>query len=366
MSGTPVGDGIFLQGSTMTLSGTGVASGVTVLDQLSSSGTQTGVAGTYKISYNANIAVQTMQANDSVTNNTNLYVTSVSSETILPGQIFKLGSQYFNIDSVVSSGVYGISSTGTIASIYPQTITTSFSFSNSIVVNVRIPDGYYTAEALNYFLQNIMIANNCYLTDNTGSGINTYYFEIMQNSTYYGFQINVYPLPKVLPTSLAYPSGASWTLLNDSNTYTPVMSFGAGLQKYFGFSSSIVSKTSGQISINLEGTMSIPATITTLQNSQTNVHLSNKTYTFISDACPQVTWVNSLVMDCNLINSKYNSERSSIFYSIPLSAGFGNLITIPPYQPCLCSITSGIYQTIELSFYDTQSFQSFAAIAMLR
>jgi hypothetical protein len=204
-----------------------------------------------------------------------------------------------------------------------------------------------------------MIANNCYLTDNTGSGINTYYFEIMQNSTYYGFQINVYPLPKVLPSSLAYPSGASWTLLNDSNTYTPVLSFGAGLQRYFGFSSSIVSKTSGQISINSEGTMSIPATTTTLQNSQTNVHISNKTYTFISDACPQVTWVNSLVMDCNLINSKYNSERSSIFYSIPLSASFGNLITIPPYAPCLCSITSGIYQTIELSFYDTQGIPIF-------
>ena len=132
-----------------------------------------------------------------------------------------------------------------------------------------------------------MIANNCYLTDSSGTGINTYYFEIMQNSTYYGFQINIYPLPKVLPTSLAYPSGASRTLLNDSNTYTPVMSFGAGLQKYFGFSSNIVTKTSEQISINLEGTMSIPATITTLQNSQTNVHSSNKTYTFISDGCPQ-------------------------------------------------------------------------------
>ena len=140
VSGTPVGDGIYLQGSTMTLSGTGINSGVTVLDQISSTGTETGVAGTYKISYNPNTAVQTMQGNDSVTNNSNLYVTSVTSGTIVSGQIFKLGSQYFNIDSIVSNGVYGISSTGTIASIYPQTITTSLSFSNSIVVNV-----YYTA-----------------------------------------------------------------------------------------------------------------------------------------------------------------------------------------------------------------------------
>ena len=203
------------------------------------------------------------------------------------------------------------------------------------------------------------IQNNCYLTDSAGSGINTYYFEILQNSVYYGFQFNVYPLPKVLPTSLSYPPNASWTLLNDSNTYTPTISIGAGLQKYFGFSSNIISKTNGQISINENNIMSIPASTTTLQNSQTTLYLSSssamaRTYTFLSDTCPNITTVNSLVVDCNLINSKYNSERSSIFYSVPLSASFGNLIVINPYAPCLCNITGGIYQSIELSFYNTE------------
>ena len=150
-----------------------------------------------------------------------------------------------------------------------------------------------------------------------------------------------------------------WVLLNDSNTYTPTISIGQGLQKYFGFSSSIVAKTNGQISNNENNIMSIPSSTTTLQNSQTTLYLMSsssamvKTYTFLSDTCPNITTVNSLVVDCNLINSKYNSERSSIFYSVPLSASFGNLIVINPYSPCLCSITSGYYQTIELSFYDT-------------
>jgi hypothetical protein len=162
---------------------------------------------------------------------------------------------------------------------------------------------------------------------------------------------------------LSYPAGASWVLLNDSNTYTPTISIGQGLQKYFGFSSSIVAKTNGQISIDDNNIMSIPASTTALQNSQTTLYLSSgsvtKTYTFLSDVCPNITTVNSLVVDCNLINSKYNSERSSIFYSVPLSASFGNLIVINPYAPCLCSITSGYYQTIELSFYDTQGIPIF-------
>jgi hypothetical protein len=59
-------------------------------------------------------------------------------------------------------------------------------------------------------------------------------------------------------------------------------------------------------------------------------------------------------MDCNLIVSKYNSERSNTFFSIHLSSSFGNLITVGPVPPCLCSMFGGIYDRIELSFYDTQ------------
>jgi len=359
VSGTPVGSGIFLPGTTMTLSGVGIGSNVVVLDQISSSGSLTGVAGVYKISYNSNTAVQTMYANDSIINNTNLYVSSVSSGSIIPSMQFQIAGQTITINSLVSPGIYSISSSsGTIPSIYPQQISASTNFSNSITLNVTIPNGYYDASSLNYFLQNVCIANNCYLTDATGSGINTYFFEILQNSTYYGFQINVYPLPKVLPNTLVYPSGASWTLLNDGNSYTPVLSIGAGLQKYFGFSSNIKSKTSGQIAIDSNGIMNIPASVTTLQNSQTNLYLSNsatvvKTYTFISDVCPIIHTVNSLVMDCNLITSRFNTDRSNTFFSIPMSASFGNLITVGPFPPCLCSIYGGIYQQIELSFYDT-------------
>jgi len=360
VSGSPIGNGIFLPGSTMTLSGAGISSNVQVLDQISSSGSLTGVAGVYKVSYNSNTPVQTIYANDSVSNNTNLYVSSVSSGSIIPNMQFQIAGQTITINSLVSPGIYSISSSsGTIPSIYPQQISASTNFSNSITLNVTIPNGYYDASTLNYFLQNVCIANNCYLTDAAGSGINTYFFEILQNSTYYGFQINVYPLPKVLPSTLAYPSGASWTLLNDGNNYTPVLTIGSGLQKYFGFSNNIISKTSGQIAIDSSnGFMNIPASVTTLQNSQTSLYLSNsatvvKTYTFISDVCPIIHTVNSLVMDCNLITSKFNTDRSNTFFSIPMSASFGNLITVGPFPPCLCSIYGGIYQQIELSFYDT-------------
>jgi hypothetical protein len=209
VSGTPVGNGIFLLGSTMTLTGTGVNSNIQVLDQLSSTGSLTGVAGVYKISYNPNTIVQIMYANNNVTNNNQLYVSSVSSGAIVPGMQFKISGTYVTINTQISPGLFSISTpSGIIPSIYPQQISASMSFANSITLNIKIPDGFYDATSLNYFLQNVCIANNCYLTDSTGSGYNTYFLEVLQNSVYYGFQINVYPLPKVLPSTLAYPPGA--------------------------------------------------------------------------------------------------------------------------------------------------------------
>ena len=162
-----------------------------------------------------------------------------------------------------------------------------------------------------------------------------------------------------MPQTLTYPSGATWTLLNDSNIYTPQIILPPALQKYFGFSSNIVSKSNAQISIDTNsGYMYIPTSTTSLQTSSPNSYLNNlqtvvSTYTFVSDVCPIVHTVNSLVMDCNLICSKYNSERSNTFFSIPMSASFGNLITIGPFPPCLCSMYGGNYSSIELSFFDT-------------
>ena len=70
VSGTPLGSGIYMHGITMKLAGNGIGSNVViVLSQFSSAAGLTGVAGVYKISYSPNTPVQTMTANNGVTNN---------------------------------------------------------------------------------------------------------------------------------------------------------------------------------------------------------------------------------------------------------------------------------------------------------
>jgi hypothetical protein len=238
VSGTPLGSGIYMPGITMRLSGSGIGSNVLVQSQISSAAGLTGVAGVYKISYSPNTPVQTMTANNSVTNNTILYVNSIQSGSIQSGMQFELNGLFITIVSSASViapgsvGQYNISTpSGVIPSIYPTTISASSSFSTSIDLNVVVPDGFYDSTSLNYFLQNLCIANDLYLTDSTGSGINTYFLEVLQNSTYYGFQINIYPLPQKMPQTLTYPTGAVWTLLNNSNIYTPQIILPPALQK---------------------------------------------------------------------------------------------------------------------------------------
>jgi hypothetical protein len=337
---------------------------VVIQSQLSSSGTLTGVAGVYQISYSPNTGVQTMYANDKITTNTNLYVTSVTSGTIQTGMQFKINGSTMQITGQVgastgSVGTYSISTvSNTIPSIYPQQISASASFSNSISLNVTIPDGFYDAQSLNYFLQNTMLANKLYILNN--NNLATFYLEVVQNSTYYGLQINIYPLPKQLSTGQSIPSGATWTLLNDTDiTYNPQIILPTGLQTWFGFSPNSVNKYPFSID-STTNNLYIPTSLTALQNYTQNVFINAvqnapvSCYTFVSDVSPVINTVRSLVMDCNLVNSKYNTDRSNIFYSIPMSSDFGKLITIGPTPPCLCSIYGGFYSEIVLTFYDTQ------------
>ena len=73
---------------------------------------------------------------------------------------------------------------------------------------------------------------------------------------------------------------------------------------------------------------------------------------YLSDVCPRLNTVNSLVLCCNLINSDF-SIPSNLFFSIPLSNSFGNLITVNPFDPSLCNVRGGFESSIEITIFDT-------------
>lgn len=189
--------------------------------------------------------------------------------------------------------------------------------STSKTFNFTIDDGYYSVAQLNYYLQNCMINNKLYLI--SGSK-NIYYLEFVSNETKYALGINVY----VLPTSLgsySYPDGCNWTL--SSSVVSPTIIINSGLQNWFGFSSQ---------------TSFPPQSITTDQN-------------YLSDIAPIVNPINSYILTCNMISSKY-SQPSNIFFSIPLTASFGSLITINQSNPIMLDIFNSNYLYLEITLLD--------------
>jgi hypothetical protein len=346
VSGEPLGSGIYLpNGTVMTLSGIGVNPNVTILGAFSSTGISVGVAGIYKISYNPNTLPGTMTVNDNVTNNTRLSVNSVVG-TITNGMIFKVGGRTITIGSQVSGttgsvGIYNISTpTTTIPSIYPQQLTASASFSSDITIPFIIPDGYYTADILNKYIQQIMIECKLYITDGVNAQTSLFYIEITQNVAFYSLQVNIHPLPSTLSSSQALPIGANWTLINDGTKYNPQLIINPALQEWFGFSSTV---SDIYTSYDINNFLYIPKAVTTLNG----VDLY-----YLSNVCPKINTINSIVLCCNLINSEY-SIPSNVFFNIPLNASFGNMIVINPFDPSLCNVRGGMEQNIEISFFDT-------------
>ena len=346
VSGDPLGNGIYLpNGLSMTLSGIGVNANVRILDLFTASGISIGVAGIYKISYNPNTLTGTMTVNDSVTNNTILYVNSLTG-IIQTGMVFQVGGRSITIGTqrtgnTGSVGTYNISTpTGIIPSIYPQQLTASVSFSNNVTVNAVIPDGYYTADTLNKYLQQVLITSKLYLTDGVNAQTTLFYLEIAQNSAFYSLQVNVHPLPISLSSSQGYPVGATWTLLNDGTIYNPQLILSAGLQEWFGYSTT---NSSSIVSYDSNLNLTIPRSMTVLNGVD---------FYYMSNACPKLNTINSLVLCCNLINSEY-SIPSDVFFTIPLNASFGNLICVNPFDPSMCNVRGGKEKNIEISFYDT-------------
>lgn len=333
-----------------TVSGYGVASNVSILSQISSLSTSSNAEGLYKISYNPSVSTEALYASDAVLQNSTLTVTSIVSGTIQSGMILKDSNNLIsNYNVVIGSqisgttggiGSYNISSSSIVPSIFPEEIVASASYSSILSIPITIPDGYYTASSLNYFLQNVMIQNNLYLTDSTGQN-NTYFLEILQNSVSYSLQINIFPLPIALSSTLYYPENAIWTLPN--TVQSPQLLINSELTYWFGFS-----PTYAQVN----PTASFSNNFLQLPSSTTVLNGVLKSY--VSNVCPQINSISSIIVRCNLINSNL-SNPSDQMISIPLKANFGNIISID-YNVILLNVRGGLEQNITLSFYDPYGY----------
>ena len=197
----------------------------------------------------------------------------------------------------------------------------------SVQYDILIPDGFYDVTALKYYIFNFMVLNNLYLVDANGNNI--YFIEIVTKPAEYAVQLNVYALPtaaEMTTLELSYPTVHLWsapTVATTPQLIIPSQSFG------------------NLIGFNLGTFPAAPIA--------ENIQL-------ISIKTPQISPVNCILLGCNLISSMY-SNPSNLFYSVPIKAGFGNMISETNTSLIYNQIASGNYGKIVIEFYD-QGFNS--------
>jgi hypothetical protein len=189
----------------------------------------------------------------------------------------------------------------------------------SIIYDVIMPDGYYEIADLNAFLHYTMVQNGHYLVD--GSGDFVYYLEMVVNPTYYGVQVNAFPLPTALPMGFTNPAGVTFPAVASTPQLVilPTNNFG----KVIGFQA---------------GTY--PPVVQT-----TN-------YSVLSQIAPQITPINSIIMTCNLLNNTYANPNTLLYSFTPAGTRFGELISIQVPQFAFVDILDGQYTDFQIQFLD--------------
>lgn len=196
-----------------------------------------------------------------------------------------------------------------------------------VTVSITVPDGTYSVSDLNSYIQNILISRGYYLVNAQGAFI--YYVEIVENSTRYAIQLNMFPVPTVLPTGWSNPGG--WSLpvaVATPRLVVPNTSF----QSYLGF---------------------LPGTYPPASQSAA--------YSTLSSFTPQVSPVSSVIMGCNLVQNPLANPQTTLYSFSPGTASYGGLIQSNAFDFSYVRIPDGTYSSLDITFYD-QNFNNLAIV----
>ena len=258
-------------------------------------------------------------------------VSNTSTNTTFKYDFINGGFQIKDMEMCVSSitlpySFYNVSAyytNRTFSLIFPTAATTT-------TISITLPSGFYTIPDINSYIQQICIDYGAYLIDATGNYV--YYQQLVYNSTYYSVQLLLFPVPITLPTGYSYATaGASGSVYTTAvklptTTKTPqfVLASTGSIASIIGF-----------------------ATGTTYPSSQQSTSQS-----FSSTLTPVGSTVNSIVMQCSLVNNPV-IVPSDILDSMPIkNSSFGSNITYDPSFEKFVSLSDGTFNNFTFSFRD--------------
>jgi hypothetical protein len=212
----------------------------------------------------------------------------------------------------------------------------SYTWIEGTVVQLTIPDGYYSVDTLNAYIQSEMYSRSHYLLDSTGKVV--YLISIAENASLYAIQLYLSRCPtatEVGNTSTSIYKGykgpdGTVTIFTGVGTRRPKITI-SSTNKFcdiIGFS---------------------PATY------ETNGSTTNTT-SFTSNYTPQISPVSSIVMTCSLCNQPMSRPNNVLYSFGTTNVQFGYGINVAPSQLMFVPINAGNSNEFYVEFRD-QDFQ---------
>ena len=222
---------------------------------------------------------------------------------------------FYNVSSYYANRTFSL--------IFPTAATTT-------TINVTLPEGFYTVTDINSYIQQVCIDYGAYLIDSTGNYV--YYQQLAYNTTYYAVQLLLFSVPTTLPTGYSYATAGSLGSIYTSAIKLPTTAY----------TPQFVLASSGSIATIIGFT--VGATYPSSQQSTSQ--------SFSSTLTPVGSTVNSIIMQCSLVNNPV-TVPSDILDSMPIKeTSFGSNITYDPSFEKFISLSNGTFNNFTFSFRD--------------
>jgi hypothetical protein len=193
----------------------------------------------------------------------------------------------------------------------------------STTYDVLLPNGYYSVNTLNDYLQGQLINQGLYLVD--ANGDNVYYLSLVYNVSTYSVQLLSFAVPILLPAGYTNPAALVLPTVASTPQFIILSTNNFG---------SIIGFTAGSYPPAIQAT----------------------NYSILSNTLPNGSPVNSIIVRCNLVSNNVVSP-SDILDSFPINGTFGSNLNVTPNFEKWIKIKSGRYTNFTITFQD-QNFNS--------
>lgn len=190
--------------------------------------------------------------------------------------------------------------------------------------NITIPNGFYTIDDFNSYMQQYAISNGLYLINNVGE--NVYYTPAFYvNAVSYAVQMLLYTVPRSLPSGWTQPSNwigySGWT--TDRTPHVHILAT-SRFGDFIGFTT---------------GTYPTPILRTT-------------NYSVLSNKTPIGSYVNSIIIHSSLVNNPVVSPSDIIDAFQIVDTKFGSNINYQPSVEKFVRLTKGTYNSMIIYLTD--------------